>query len=148
MQWKIVYNLTTGIVTAVNSRDAQDGESVIYLDPALCGWANVYPERYRAVDGALEEIPGAKEAYELREAKKGFQNKVNTTCESHILAKYSVYDQLNTLAGHYGEDAKGVYSLFTLNCRDESNRVWDLIEAAATVKEAEDAFATLNLPME
>lgn len=148
MQWKIVYTLATGICAAVNSRDPQDGEGVLYLDPTQCAWANVYPERYRVENGAIEEIPGAREAYELREAKKGFQSKVNTTCEAHILARYTVYDQLNTLAGHYGEAAKGVYSLFTLNCRAESNRVWDLIEAATTVKEAEDAFATLNLPTE
>lgn len=146
--WKITYNTSTGLCTSCNSRDPQDGESLIYLDPKQCGWVNVYPERYKVVNGALEEIPWAKEAYELREAKKSFQNKVNTTCEAHILAKYSVYDQLNTLAGHYGEEAKGAYSLFTLNCRAESNRVWDMIEAATTVKEAEDAFATLNLPTE
>lgn len=55
--WKIVYNLETGIVSAVNSRDQQDGEGVVYLDPTQCGWVNVYRDRYKVVNGFLVERP-------------------------------------------------------------------------------------------
>lgn len=71
MQWKIVYNLTTGIVTAVNSRDLQDGEGVLYLDPALCGWANVYPSRYKVVNGTLlERTEWVAEQVQVERVKK------------------------------------------------------------------------------
>lgn len=55
--WKITYNTSTGLCTSCNSRDPQEGESVIYLDLTLCGWVNVYPERYKVVNGELVERP-------------------------------------------------------------------------------------------
>lgn len=74
--WKIVYNLATGICTAVNSRDPETEEGVIYLNPALCAWVNVSPNRYKVVDGALAERPewaeeeAAKAAAAETQAKK------------------------------------------------------------------------------
>lgn len=66
--WKITYNTSTGLCTSCNSRDPQEGESLIYLDPTQCGWVNTDPGRYKVVNGALEEVPGYLEAKEKREA--------------------------------------------------------------------------------
>ena len=68
--WKIVYTLATGICTAVNSRDPQDGEGILHLDPTLCAWVNVYPERYKVEAGALVERPEWAEEQAAIEAEK------------------------------------------------------------------------------
>jgi hypothetical protein len=53
--WRIIYNIATGIVIVVGSRQLQDGEGEIILPPSQCAWANAYPSRYRVENGALVE---------------------------------------------------------------------------------------------
>lgn len=79
--WKIVYNLATGICVATNSRDPEAGEGVIHLDPTQCGWVNVYPERYKAENGALVERPEWAQEEADREAA---QNAAIVALQSRI----------------------------------------------------------------
>lgn len=79
--WKITYNTSTGLCTSCNSRDPQDGESLIYLDPTKCGWVNVYPERYRVESGALIERIEWVEEEALKEDARRLEEEARKTFE-------------------------------------------------------------------
>ena len=104
MQWKIVYNLVTGICTAVNSRDPQEGEGIIYLDSAVCGWVNVYPERYKVVDGALVERPEWAAEKAFNEKKIADEIAVRATfdvdSEAPVATPYGIFNGGQDSAGY------------------------------------------------
>lgn len=80
--WKIVYNTRSTRVTAVNSRHPQEGESMIYSHPTQCAWADVYPERYMVVGGAIVERP----EYAAEQAEKS-RIQAFTALKERIVAK-------------------------------------------------------------
>lgn len=143
--WKCIFDEVTLIGTGCN-REPGPGETARDIDTTLCGWFNVNPEFYKLENDVPVLQVDIQQAITFSRQKGELQRDVNKRCEAHILARYSVYEQLNVQHGHYGEEAKLTCSTFILDCREESNRVWDLIEASTTKQEADDAFATLTFP--
>lgn len=137
MQWKIVYALATGFCTAVNSRDPQDGEGVLYLDQTQCAWANVYPERYRVENGALVE---RQEWAEEREAEI-FKEKIKQaadTVESLIQARVDAYNEDHGLAFSDVHNCESYSRVQTYSHRQFCEDVWlwsvDMWETARSIQ--------------
>jgi hypothetical protein len=94
--WKCVFDSATNKGVAFG-RQAGDGEFMVELPPADCGWFNSEPERYQYINGVFSERP-AQELEELRREKVRASNarKAEADVEA-LLEKLRKNDQRKAL---------------------------------------------------
>jgi hypothetical protein len=101
--WKCIFNETTMVGTGCN-REPQAGETALDIDATLCGWFNVYPERYRLEEGQLVEVETWQAEYDAKLA-------ADTKIKAELDIRSEASRQLLSLGAPYSPEERETWMI-------------------------------------